>query len=167
MYRDFPDLSPRSSRIPPYSLPSNHVLSRCFLFLAGCFTYRLLENARLLPLALPHRHRVVTASSCTSLIFPSAHKSTIFLVLIILQKNSRSLRRNSKQTLSRTAGFFFSIFCSLTCLKKPIFSKAGSSAEEEGTHSNHRRAYTLLLCVTPQILLVYCDPGRGKRKRTK
>ncbi len=33
MYRDFPDLSPRSSRIPPYSLPSNHVLSRCFLFL--------------------------------------------------------------------------------------------------------------------------------------
>jgi hypothetical protein len=62
---------------------------------------------------------------------------------------------------------FSFVFSALLPALKNLFSASGIFYGGRRYHSNHRRACALLLYVTPRILLVYCDPGRGKRKRKK
>ncbi len=136
LYRDFSDLSPRSSRILPHTLFLLIMCYRDASFSCRLLYLPLLENARLLPLALTHRHRVVTASCILHFLDLSfrPQKALNFLFLyIILQKLSRSFAKKFKTDVKHCWVFFLSIFSSLTCLQKTCFQQAGPSAVEEGT----------------------------------
>jgi len=96
--------------------------------------------------------------------FLDLSKSTKFLVLIILQNLSRSLVRNFKTDVKHCWNFPFLFSAPLPAWRNVFSASEIFCAGRRKYHSNHRRACcTLLLYLTPRILLAYCNPGREKK----